>query len=50
MREPLVLVILFPFVSKEEELMEDLRDTKSETRELKTLALYFHYLQLKGEA
>ena len=30
--------------------MEDLCATKSEIRKLKILSLYFHYLQLKGEA
>ena len=30
--------------------MEDLRATKSKIRKFKTLVLYFHHLQLKGEA
>ena len=34
----------------EKEIMEDLPASKSEARKLKTLALYFHYLQLKSEA
>ena len=34
---------------REKELMEDLHPRKSEARKLKTLALYFHHLQLKGE-
>ena len=33
----------------EEEFMDELSDTKNEIRNLKTLSLYFNYLQLKGE-
>ena len=43
-------MLLHSFMRAEEELMEDLCATKSEIRKLKTLALYFHHLQLKGEA
>ena len=43
-------ILLFSHMSTEEELMDNLSATKSEIRKLRTLSLYFDYLQLKGEA
>ena len=48
-RELLLLILVFYFMRKEKVLMDDLPTIKSETIKLKTLALYFHRLQLKGE-
>ena len=35
---------------KEKELMDDLFNSEIEARKLENLALYFHHLQLNGEA
>ena len=49
-RKSLVLILFFSFMWIEKELMDDLSASKNEARKLKTLALCFHRLQLKGKA
>ena len=49
-RQPLERILLFSFMWTEKELMDHYCATKSEARKFRTLALYFNYLQLKGEA
>ena len=34
----------------EKELMDDFSTSESDARKLRTLALYFHHLQLRGKA
>ena len=46
---PLALIILNCVMIIDEELMEDFSTIEIEVSKMKTLTLYLHFLQLKGE-